>query len=73
MMADASADDGQVVPRPFDPAPLAAQVRAALDSYLRDRAPDRRLAFWKAVAFGYGWNFESLAGCAMPFAAVTSP
>jgi hypothetical protein len=39
---------------PFDPGPVGAWVRAAIDSYLRQRAPDRREAFWKAVALGYG-------------------
>ncbi|TXN76302.1 hypothetical protein FV228_00740 [Methylobacterium sp. WL18] len=58
---------------PFDPAPTAAQVQAALDSYLRVRAPDQRLAFWKAVALGYGGNFQILAGCPMPPTAATSP
>ncbi|GJE57190.1 hypothetical protein EKPJFOCH_3703 [Methylobacterium thuringiense] len=58
---------------PFDLRPVGAQVHTALDNYLRDRAPDERLAFWKAVALGYGGNFESLAGCPMPTPAVTSP
>ncbi|KQP40319.1 hypothetical protein ASF49_21235 [Methylobacterium sp. Leaf104] len=39
---------------PFDPDPIGAWVRAALDSSLRERAPDQREAFWKAVALGYG-------------------
>jgi hypothetical protein len=57
---------------PFDPAPLAARVHAALDSYLRERAPDQRLAFWKAIALGYGGSFESLAGCPTPPSTGTS-
>ncbi|MCJ2044050.1 hypothetical protein MKK58_05815 [Methylobacterium sp. J-078] len=71
MTAPALDDEG--VFRPFDPAPLAAQVHTALDSYLRDRAPDQRLAFWKAVALGYGGNFESLAGFPRPLPSVSSP
>jgi hypothetical protein len=55
--------DAEEVGLPFDPSPLAAQVRAALNSYLRERASDQRLAFWKAVALGYGGDFEELAGC----------
>jgi len=62
MMSGAPAADGAPVPRTFDPAPMAATVQAALDSYLRERAPDQRLALWKAVALGYGGVFEELAG-----------
>jgi hypothetical protein len=65
-MADAPIDDGEEMPRPFDPAPMAAWVQAALDRYLRERAPDQRLAFWKAVALGYGGVFQELAGCPAP-------
>lgn len=65
----ASETDGNA--RPFDPTPLAARVQAALDAYLRERAPDQRLAFWKAVALGYGGTFEALAGSPIPAPAET--
>ncbi|WP_227439828.1 hypothetical protein [Methylobacterium sp. W2] len=55
------------------PVPLAAQVHAALDSSLRDRAPAERPAFWKAVALGYGGNCESPAGCPTQLPSLTSP
>jgi hypothetical protein len=54
MTAQMPADHTEENAFTFDPAPLAAQVHTALGSYLRDRAPDRRRAFWKAVALGYG-------------------
>ena len=57
---------------PFDPAPLPAQVQAALDGYLRERAPDQRLTFWKAIAPGYGGSSESLAGGPPPTNEATS-
>ncbi|KQP07921.1 hypothetical protein ASF28_12555 [Methylobacterium sp. Leaf99] len=57
----------------FDLALLAARVRAVRDSHLRERAPDQRLAFRKAVALGYGGLFQDLAGCPMPVPAVMSP
>lgn len=66
-----SVTDGDVLA--FDPEPIAARVRTALDSYLRERAPDQRLAFWKAVAFGYGGTVEDLAGCPKLAPAATSP
>lgn len=65
-------EDGAARPS-FDPAPMAAEVRAALDSYLRERAPDQRLAFWKAIALGYGGVFEDLATDPLPTTAVPSP
>ncbi|TXN81118.1 hypothetical protein [Methylobacterium sp. WL8] len=73
MTADAPADDAKAPLRPFDPAPTAALVRAALDCHLRERAPDQRLAFWKAVALGCGGVFEELAGCSAKESALPRP
>ncbi|GJE62669.1 hypothetical protein MPOCJGCO_4803 [Methylobacterium trifolii] len=72
MTAQTPAPDAARTVPPFYPAPVAARVQAALDSYLRERAPDQRLAFWKAVALGYGGNFETLAGYALPATSKTS-
>lgn len=72
MTAQIAADHTKKGALTFDPTPLAARVRAALDNHLRERAPDQRLAFWKAVALGYGGLFEDLAGCPMA-PAVLSP
>lgn len=63
----------EVATAPVDPVPTTAQLQAALDNYLRERAPDQRLAFWKAVALGYGGNFGNLDGSPMPASEVAPP
>lgn len=62
MIEPPSTNPAAGMPAAYDPAPIAVFVRDALDSYLRQRAPDQRLAIWKAIALGYGGAFADLAG-----------